>query len=111
MVDVNKGDQEEPKYRSRLVVMEFRSENKELEDLFAGAPPLEEFKMLVSEAAAIKEGSMGDRCILLADVSRAFFEANARREVCVLRYRTKTESKAMGPETQRRTGRTRLPGR
>ena len=82
-IDVNKGDQDEPNYRSRLVAMEFKSENKELEDLFAGTPPLEALKMLVSEAATVKDGSMGERCMLLADVSRAFFEADARREVCV----------------------------
>ena len=82
-IDVNKGDKEHPVYRSRLVAMEFRTENKELEDLFAGTPPLEALKLLVSEAATVEKGTADRKCMLLADVSRAFFEADARREICV----------------------------
>ena len=120
-IDVNKRDQEKPKYRSRLVAMEFKSEDKELEDLLAGTPPLEALKMLVSEAATVKEGSMGDRCMLLL-TSAARTLKPMRAGKCVLRYHMRTEPKAMAtwwgtllriymePETQRRTGKMRLPG-
>ena len=38
-VDVNKGDDENPDYRSRLVAQELNTEKRE--DLFAATPPLE----------------------------------------------------------------------
>ena len=82
-IDINKGDDDRPVYRSRLVAMEFKNTDKSMEDLFAGTPPLEALRMLVSEAATVEGGTAGDKVLLLADVSRAFFEADARREICV----------------------------
>ena len=82
-IDINKGDDSQPVYRSRLVAMEFKNTDKSMEDLFAGTPPLEALRMLVSEVATVDGGKAGEKVLLLADVSRAFFEADARREICV----------------------------
>ena len=50
-VDVNKGDQVHPEYRSRLVAKEIKHEKRE--DLFAATPPLEAKKMLLSMACLL----------------------------------------------------------
>ena len=44
-MDVNKGDDVNPEYRSRLVAQEIKRDNRE--DLFAATPPLEAKKMLM----------------------------------------------------------------
>ena len=49
-VDVNKGDDVNPEYRSRLVAQEIKRDTRE--DLFAATPPLEAKKMLMSMAVA-----------------------------------------------------------
>jgi hypothetical protein len=38
---------------------------------------------MVSEAATVEEGEIGDNTMVIADASRAFFEAKATRDVCV----------------------------
>ena len=43
-VDVNKGDEEHPNYRSRLVAMEFKKGVNT--EWFAGTPPLEGLRIL-----------------------------------------------------------------
>ena len=48
-VDVNKQDETNPKYRSRLVAKQFKTSNEP--DLFAATPPLEILKMIISIAA------------------------------------------------------------
>ncbi len=42
-VDVNKGDDKSPEYRSRLVAKEIKKDDRT--DLFAATPPLEAKKM------------------------------------------------------------------
>ena len=51
-VDVNKGDNVHPEYRSRLVAKEIKANKRE--DLFAATPPLEAQKILLS--MAVTEG-------------------------------------------------------
>ena len=87
-VDINKGDDDRPNYRSRMVGKEFN--DKVLDGLFAAPPPLEAPRMLISWAATVDVSPPGvvdlepeDKCILIADVSRAFFEAPAKRDICV----------------------------
>ena len=86
-LDINQGDEENPNYRSRFVGKEFT--DREIEGLFAATPPLEALRLLLSWAATSGTGPKADatpgrdRSILIADVSRAFFEAPARRDVCV----------------------------
>ena len=45
-IDINKGDDENKEYRSRLVAKEIKMDKRE--DLFAATPPLEAKKMLFS---------------------------------------------------------------
>ena len=48
-IDINKGDEGNPLYRSRLVAKEFNTEKRP--DLFAATPPAECLKMLLSKMA------------------------------------------------------------
>ena len=48
-LDINKGDDKNPKYRSRMVGKEFN--DGELEGLVAATPPLEALRLLLSHAA------------------------------------------------------------
>ena len=86
-VDINKGDENEPDYRSRLVAQEIKWDKRE--DLFAATPPLEAKKMLLSwavtEGIGYEKGkeSQGMK-IDFIDVRRAYFHAKARRKVFVL---------------------------
>ena len=81
-IDINKGDDLNPNYRSRLVGKEFN--NEQMDGLFAGTPPLEAFRYLIHEAATIRVTEpMGSKVLMINDVSRAFFEAPATRNICV----------------------------
>jgi len=55
-VDINKGDIRNPKYRSRLVAMEFKCDKRE--DLFAATPPVEAKKLLLALAMTESTGMM-----------------------------------------------------
>ena len=78
-IDIDQGNSNTPSYRSRLVAKEFK--DKYMEGLFAGTPPLEALRFLVSDVAT----SDGDeeKVLMINDVSRAFFEAPIGRDVCV----------------------------
>ena len=84
----NKGDSDNPVIRSRLVGREF-NEGKD-DTLYASTPPLEALRLLLSWAATTDGGSLSTvgkagngKSILIADVSRAFFEAPAKRDIWV----------------------------
>ena len=56
----------------------------EMEGIFAGTPPLEAMRAIAHEAATLRNGEgIGHKVIMVNDVSRAFFEAPAMRQVCV----------------------------
>ena len=74
-IDINKGDSQAPKYRSRLVAKEFNDCKKP--ELFAATPPGEGLKLLLSKLAQ----SGGRKKLIYADVSRAYFYAPAVRPV------------------------------
>ena len=80
-IDINKGDDIHPLLRSRYVGKEFN--DGPVEGLFAGTPPLEALRSIVSEAATVEGAESEEKVIHLDDVSRAFFEAKATRQVCV----------------------------
>ena len=81
-IDVNKGDDDNPIYRSRLVGKEFN--NEQMDGLFAGISPSEAFRFLAHEAGTVRTGEeMGSGVIMINDVARAFFEAPAVRNICV----------------------------
>ena len=77
-IDINKGDDANPVYRSRFVAKEFN--DGEAQGLFAGTPPLEALRYLLHDAAT--KGSER-KVVMINDVARAFFEARVRRKVCV----------------------------
>ena len=55
-----------------------------MEGIFAGTPPLEALRALIHEAATLRRGQdMRSTVVMVNDVSRAFFEAPAVRQVCV----------------------------
>ena len=88
-IDINKGDDKNPNYRSRMVGKEFN--DSVVDGLFAATPPLEALRLLLSWAATLPGAPLGtgerkrgsSKSILIADVSRAFFEAPAKRDLCV----------------------------
>ena len=81
-IDINKGDDLNPIYRSRLVGKEFNHEA--MEGIFAGTPPLEALRSLIHEAATLRNGDRsGDKVVMVNDVFRALFEALVVRQVCV----------------------------
>jgi len=79
-IDINKGDDVEVIYRSRLVGKEFN--DSKVDGLFAGTPPLEALRFLVHEAATIEKDEE-EQVMMINDVARAFFEASSTRKVCV----------------------------
>ena len=52
-VVINKGDELHPKYRSRIVAKEIKTDNRP--ELFAATPPLEFIKHLISRCASRQE--------------------------------------------------------
>ena len=55
-----------------------------MDGIFAGTPPLEALRYLIHDAASVREGEVGgEKVVLVADVARAFFEAQATRNICV----------------------------
>ncbi len=82
-VDVNKGDDVQPNYRSRLVARQLKAMDSSGQSFFAPAPPLEALRTVLSLAAT----SVGKRRpnwdpespkrtqISLVDVKRAYFNA------------------------------------
>ena len=78
-VDVNKGDEQNPEYRSRLVATEVKKDKRE--DLFAATPPLEGLRFLLSLAMT---AGYGDKMkISFIDVRRAHFHSVCKRDVFV----------------------------
>ena len=81
-IDINKGDDDHPIYRSRLVGKEFNDGT--MEGIFAGTPPLEALRYIIHEAATVDNiKGKHTKVIMINDVARAFFEAKATRTVCV----------------------------
>ena len=76
-IDINKGDQQNENYRSRLVAREIKKDGRP--DLFAATPPLEALKIILSMLANSNKGEK----LMVNDVSRAYFCAPARRQVFV----------------------------
>ena len=76
-VDINKGDDQRPNYRSRWVAQQIRTDKGQWE-LFAGTPPLEAIRYLVSVCASMK----GAR-LMTNDISRAYFFADVKDDIFV----------------------------
>jgi len=84
-IDINKGDLDKPLVRSRLVAKEFRFLNPTMHGTFAGTPPIESFRFLLSFLVTIiwKNGKRLDIVMIVLDVSRAHFHPYAKREMYV----------------------------
>ena len=74
-VDISKGDDLKPRYRSRWVAQEIRLDKGQWE-LFPGTPPLEAVRFLLAMCASNK----GFR-IMSNDVSRAYFFAEVKGDI------------------------------
>ena len=81
-IDVNKGDDANPKYRSRLVAREIRRAGEDT--IFAPTPPLESLRTALSMATTNLEGdekhvrasgSEERTQVMVIDISRAYFNA------------------------------------
>ena len=87
-VDVNKGDDVNPNYRSRLVARELKAMDKSNNSYFAPAPPLEAFRTVLSSAMTrigkhqpVWDPLAKDRTqISFIDVKRAYFNAKIDSE-------------------------------
>ena len=80
-IDTDKGDDENPNYRSRLVGREINTDERP--DLFAATPPLESLRYIISKCASNRRP--GSRyCILSSDIKRAYFYAKATRPVYIV---------------------------
>ena len=77
-IDVNKGDSKNPNVRSRLVAKEFWQKKENY--LFAGTPPVESLRYLLSTVARSQKRNIGD---MVNDVSRAYFHARTQRPIYV----------------------------
>lgn len=77
-IDTNKMDSTNPMIRSRVVAREFNDGVDP--NLFAATPPIEALRYILSKAATRGENK---NCVMLNDVSRAFFNAKVTREVYV----------------------------
>ena len=87
-VDVNKGDDDVPNYRSRLVAREIRLPGES--SIFAPTPPLEALRIVLSMAATdmqglvkhIRDGNSDQRTqVAVIDISRAYFNAQKDSDV------------------------------
>ena len=76
-VDINKGDEANPNYRSRLAAKEFRTDVRP--EIYAPTPPGECLQLMLSQLASRKCAKL-----MYADVSRAYFYAKAVRPVYVV---------------------------
>ena len=77
-VDTDKAFEVEPmQIRSRMCAREFKNDDRP--DLYAGSPPLEALKAIISTAANHKESFP----IMHIDVSCAYFHAKAQRPVLI----------------------------
>ena len=84
-IDINKGDDEHPNYRSRWVGRDFKGSDRDRDDLFAATPPLEAKKYLISCAASqIGKPYKKQKRLGFIDIKKAYFNAPAKRDLYVV---------------------------
>ena len=98
-VDVNKGDEQRPKYRSRLVARELKAKSGQSEthwsDFFASMPPITALRILftiaVTKKVPNKDGKLipldPTTCLIFIDIKKAYFWSPARRQLLVEQWR------------------------
>ena len=77
-VDTNKGSDEEPNHRSRMVGRELNLSDRP--DLFAATPPLESIRYVISRCASSQNRQQSHR-LMTIDVSQAYLHAKSIRPV------------------------------
>ena len=94
-IDVNKGDEQRPKYRSRLVARELKVKSGQSEthwsDFFASMPPITALRILftiaVTKKIPNKDGKLihldPTTCLIFIDIKKAHFWSPARRRLLV----------------------------
>ena len=83
-IDVNKGDETNPNYRSRWVARDFKGDDKDRDGLFAATPPLEAKKLLISSAASqMGKPQNKQKRLSFIDIKKAYFNAPAKRDLFV----------------------------
>ena len=83
-VDINKGDDANPNYRSRWVGRDFKGNDNDRDDLFAATPPLEAKKLLISSAASqLGKPYVQQKRLNFIDIKKAYFNAFAKRDLYV----------------------------
>ena len=83
-LDINKGDDNEPDYRSRWVGREFKGKDNDRDDLFAATPPLEAKRSLIALASCLNCVSPAKyKKLGLVDIRKADVHAKAKRLVYV----------------------------
>merc|ERR1712051_924289 len=79
-LDMNKGDDKNPVYRSRWVAQQYR--RAWVEAIFSATPNIETVRLLLADAASrCKEvGPLtGDVMVMVIDIKRAYFYAKAQK--------------------------------
>ena len=79
-VDANKGDQEHPDMRSRLVGQEFNIGKND--ELYASTPPLEALRFVISSTTTLSADGE-QRHVMVNDVMRAYFYAPTHRDIYI----------------------------
>jgi hypothetical protein len=72
-IDTNKQDEQNPKYRSRLVAKDFKKYHDP--DLYTATPPIEMLRYIISRAATGMSRTGRRRKLMVNDVARAYFNA------------------------------------
>ena len=88
--DTNKGDQQNPKYRSRLCAKEFKATDPNKAGCFAATPPLEALRFMISlcmtewsDDIDRQRGKKGKWKLLFMDAARAHFHSPVREAIYV----------------------------
>lgn len=82
-LEINKGDNENPNVRARLVGRELKMDKRD--DLFAATPPLESLKTIIAICASKQfHVERSERFIIMStDIKRAYFHAPATRPIFI----------------------------
>ncbi len=95
-IDINKGDTENPEYRSRLVAKEIKKDSRE--DLFAATPPLEALKILfrlaMTEGIGVEKGKENEGMKLEFIDNRRAFSMQKHVGNCTWNCAQKTRTRA-----------------
>ena len=77
---MKKGDELHPKYRSRIVAKEIKTDNRP--ELFAATPPLQFIKYLISRCASRQRRARPSQ-LMIQDISKAYFFVPATRDIFI----------------------------